>query len=422
MNTVKSICSVSPAKISDNPRLVKELQTIELLGYKSSAIVGAHGGSGISFDDEVVASLASEIIGIRYGPGAGLSRLVQVPGRVASRSILSLCPFDIPALVERGFHDVTPGLTRSAVARKADLYIAHYVAALPAVAKAAAVHGARYAFDAEDFHPGDLPDTPKNRLEKRLVQAIEARYLPGAAFVTAAAPLIADAYAAAYGIARPTVVLNVFPRSHAPTGPTPRGSATPGPSLYWFSRTIGPRRGLMVAIEGIARAASQPHLYLRGWAERGYQAKLLKHARSLGVADRLHFLDPASPFELERLGSQYDLGFCGEKGITVSRDIALTNKLFSYLLSGLPVIASNIAAHRDIQPQIGDAMVNFDMRDPGALAAAIDGYLMNPTRLAAARERAWRLGRDRFNWETEQEALMKVLGRSVRDLKPAPVA
>lgn len=411
MNTVKSICSVSPANISDNPRLVKELQTIERLKYKGSAVVGMHGGAGISFDSEVGSSLASEIVGIPFGPGAGVSRrLSQVPARIASRALLRLSSLDFQVLVERGFHDVVPGLTRAAVARKADLYIAHYVAALPAAARAAARHGARYAFDAEDFHPGDLPDTPENRLQNRLIKAIEARYLPGAAFVTAAAPLIADAYASTYGIPRPTVVLNVFPRSHAPTGPTPRGSATPGPSLYWFSRTVGPRRGLEVAVEGIARAASRPHLYLRGRPEQGYQAKLLAHAQSLGVADHLHFLEPVSPFELERLGGQYDLGFCGELDVTVNRGIALTNKLFSYLLSGLPVIASDIAAHRDIQPRIGEAMVNFDMRDPGALAAAIDGYLLNPDRLASARAHAWRLGQDRFNWETEQESLAKLLG------------
>jgi len=221
MTPVRSICSISPAKISNNPRLVKELQTIEFMGIKPRAIVGVHGGSDVSFDDEVGSSLTAEILGIPYGPSAGLSRrLAQVPGRVASRAVLRLCPFDIPALVERGFHDVSPSLTRAAVARRADLYIAHYVAALPAAARAAAAHGTRYAFDAEDFHPGDLPDTPEGRLWKRLIRAIEAKYLPGAAFVTASAPLIADAYAAAYGIARPTVVLNVFPRSHAPAGLT----------------------------------------------------------------------------------------------------------------------------------------------------------------------------------------------------------
>lgn len=410
MDTIKSICSISPANISDNPRLIKELQAIEIAGFKSSAVVGTHGSSNRLFDAKVGASLSSDIVSIPYGPGAGFARRVtQAPVRIGSRAVLRLCPFDIQTLVERGFHDVTPGLTRAAIAQNADLYIAHYVAALPAAARAAAVNGGLYAFDAEDFHPGDLPATPENHLENRLIKAIEARYLPGAAFVTAAAPLIADAYASTYGIPRPTVVLNVFPRSHAPAGPTPVGSATPGPSLYWFSRTVGPRRGLEVAVEGIARATSQPHLYLRGRPEYGYRETLLAHARSHGVAERLHFLEPVSPFELERLGGQYDLGFCGEFDVTVNRGIALTNKLFSYLLSGLPVIASDIAAHRDIQPLVGDAMVNFDMKDPAALAAALDGYLLNPDRLASARAHAWRLGQDRFNWEVERESLTTVI-------------
>ena len=131
---------------------------------------------------------------------------------------------------------------------KADLYIAHYPAALPAAAKSAARHGARYAFDAEDFHLGDLPDLPKHEHERRRLRAIEGAYLPRAAYVTAASPGIADAYVKGYGIKRPAVVLNVFPLSRAPASTTPRGTVEPGPSLYWFSQTIGPDRGLEAAV------------------------------------------------------------------------------------------------------------------------------------------------------------------------------
>ena len=77
-----------------------------------------------------------------------------------------------------------------------------------------------------------------------MISLIESRWLPGCAYMTAVSPGIADAYVENYGVAQPHVVLNVFPKSHAPSGATPRGTARPGPSLYWFSQTIGPDRGL----------------------------------------------------------------------------------------------------------------------------------------------------------------------------------
>ena len=142
---------------------------------------------------------------------------------------------------------------------RVDLYIAHYPAALPAVATAARKYGTRYAYDAEDFHIGDWPDDAKYDGERRLVREIESRYLQGCAYVTAASPGIAEAYVDTYGIKRPRVVLNAFPLGHALPNPTPQGTVRPRPSLYWFSQTIGPDRGLECAVRAIALDAACDH-------------------------------------------------------------------------------------------------------------------------------------------------------------------
>jgi glycosyltransferase involved in cell wall biosynthesis len=287
---------------------------------------------------------------------------------------------------------------------------------LPAAAGAAAKHGAAYAFDAEDFHLGDAPETPDTALARRLIQDIESRYLPGASYLTAASPMIADAYAETYKVNQPKVVLNVFPRGHAPLSPMPRGSAVPGPSLYWFSQTIGPGRGIETALEAIARAATAPHLYLRGTPAAGYDHALHELARRHGVADRLHILAPGAPKEMERLGTQYDLGFSGETGFSRNNSWALGNKLFSYLLGGVPIMASDIPSHRAIAPQLGEAMSLFPIGDASALAGLLDRLLLDPARLAAARAHAWRLGQERYCWEVEQHNLVAAVGCALSQL------
>jgi glycosyltransferase involved in cell wall biosynthesis len=321
-----------------------------------------------------------------------------------------------PGLETSAHHPAGQDLAAAACAVRADLYIAHYVAALPAAAKAARLHHARYAFDAEDFHLGDLPDDPRHAFEKRLIRAIESRWLPGAAYVTAAAPLIAEAYAQTYGIGHPTVVLNTFPRSQAPAAPTQAGTARPGPSVYWFSQTIGPGRGLETALEAIAVAQSLPHLYLRGDPAPGYREWLEDRARQLGVADRLHFLCPVAPGELERSGAAYDIGYVGETGETRNRAIALTNKLFSYLSSGIPITASDIPAHIDLAPQLADAMTIHPIGDARRLAAQFDKLLNDRNGLATARARAWSLGQGRFSWEIQLPNLLRTLEYNVGPL------
>lgn len=308
-------------------------------------------------------------------------------------------------VVRRAQHPIAGGLDRAAKAIAADLYIAHYVAALPAAAAAARLHGAVYAFDAEDYHLGDLPDLPEHAFEHQLIHTIEGRYLPRAAFVTAAAPLIAETYAGAYGIAVPTTILNTFPSSAAPASPTNGGTINPGPSIYWFSQIIGPGRGLESLIDAAALAEAAPHIYLRGASAQGFAAKLRSRADRLGIGARLHLLDPIAPGDLERDGAQFDIGYAGEVMNSPNHERALSNKLFSYLSSGIPVIMSETPAQRALAPELGAAAMIFAQGDAEALARAIDAML-EPERLANARNAAWRLGQERFSWETEAAKLL----------------
>jgi len=410
---MKRICLISPGHLSTNPRLVKEAQSLQGAGYKVSVIHGRFKKWGTE-NDVAIARQISKTLAVPFGPveAKRISYFKQSMVRHCAK-LLVKAKLNTISIFETAHHPIVKDLITAALAERADLYIAHYVAALPAAARAAQRHDALFAFDAEDFHLGDLPDLPEHRLEKKLIKTIEGYYLPRAAYMTAASPMIAEAYADTYGIALPTTVLNVFPKRNAASAPSPSGTAHPAPSVYWFSQTIGPGRGLETAIEAISRAASKPHLYLRGAVSSGFREALSKLALTVGASDRLHFLDPATPEELERLGSAYDLGFVGEAPKTRNRAIALTNKLFSYILGGLPILASDIPAHRRLADEFGCAMRLFPENDPASLAKVIDDLLLNPSRLASARNHTWRLGQERFNWDIEQIRFLDTVSRAL---------
>lgn len=401
------ICIATPGPVGSNPRVVKEADTLSAAGYDVHVISTRTLDVVDLRDDDILANVAwtSERIDLRRSLPRKALRLLQMAAKGINRAT---------GLAEaEAFSPFAHALKARILAQKADLYIAHYVATLPLAARAARLHNARYAFDAEDFHSGELPD---GAAENESIREIEGRWLPGCAYVTAASPGIADAYRETYGVVRPSVVLNAFPRSQAPKAVHPRGTAAPEPTVYWFSQSIGPDRGLECAVRAVALARTRPHLHLRGNDAYGFGAELMRLAASVGAAERVHLLAPAPPHEMEALAAIHDVGLVSETGYTRNRQIALTNKQFTYFLAGLPAIMSDTPGHIAFAEQAPGAAFLYKAEDPEDLAQRLDMLLEDPSRLARARETSFQLGQTRFNWETEQTTLLE----RVRLALPSP--
>lgn len=396
------ICIVTPGQLGSNPRVVKEATALAEAGHAVTVIATRVMAAVEPRDQAVLASAAYTVRRIVFGNG-WLWRFERLRQMVARR-LFALLPS--PRVAAIAISPMAPQLRRAAMAERADLYIAHYPPALPAVAAAAATARTKFAFDAEDFHAGERAAGLEQALDNRIIAALERRFLPAAAHVTAGSPGIAQAYAEAYRIDPPTVVLNSFPRDRA--GPCPPELVEPDrpARIYWFSQVIGPGRGLEPLVEAIARSRFRPSLALRGMIGDAYRAGLHALAQRSGVADRLELLDPLEPDRLEADGAAYDIGYVGELAETHNRQIALTNKLFSYLSSGLAVLASDISAHRTIAPEFGHAIKLFPTGDAAGLAARLDEWLADRAALQAARRAAWALGQQRFAWERDKAALL----------------
>lgn len=401
------ICLITPGQLSTNPRIVKEADALTEAGHQVSVICTRMATWATETDREFADRDWTVSACIPLGPfERPMKRIYRgVRRRIARKVFESVV--QTQSIAEMAWHDVTRELIRAARRVPADFYIAHYPAALPAAAKAARDRNVGYAYDAEDFHLGDPPASAAFESIRALTRRIEGAYLAGASYVTAASPGIADAYASAYGINRPTVVLNVFPRSNAPASPTESGCALPGPSIYWFSQTIGKDRGLECAVRAISIAQCRPHLYLRGRPAAGFEARLASVAAEYGVPGHVHLLEPTTPSSLERLAAQYDLGLAAETGGTENHRVALANKIFTYALAGIPILLSDIPAHRDFAQRLGSSARLFAVEDPYGLAQSMDAFLSEPTQQRADRRRSlWELAQATLNWDTEKAILL----------------
>jgi glycosyltransferase involved in cell wall biosynthesis len=415
MTARKKVCLITQMHPSGNPRLVKEADALSDAGYTVEVIAPDYSSEWRIADEEFRDRAWRIIARPRFGPESPrTTRVLELSRRLAAGIATRNLGLMHPVIVRAAWHPAAPALVKNAKNINADLYIAHLVAALPAAAIAAEKHGAVYGFDAEDFHLGDPPAAPEFDYVRRLTRKIEGCYLPGCAYMTAASPLISAAYATTYGIPAPEVVLNVFPLARAMASPTAAGTATPGPSVYWFSQTIGPGRGLECAVRAISTAQAKPHLYLRGNPAAGYLYHLEQMASREGVADRIHILPLASPSKMEHLASVYDVGLSGEPGGTPNNQMALGNKLFSYMLAGLPIAMSATPAHAAFAPQLGRAAQLFSIDEPRSLAAVLDFWLGNSDALAEARRASWELGQKQFNWDISKSLFLETVGRMLR--------
>ena len=413
------VCLISPGHVASNPRLVKEADALESAGFHVRVVAGNYMAAIQPLDQTILSQ--ARWSWVQVGADQKLNYLRQRAIQEAAKKVASTGWMPHLSIATWAHSPVSRQLALAAMAEQADLYIAHCLAALPAAAWAAQKHQARLGFDAEDFHPGELPNIPQNRVEIRVRHHLEQSLLPQCHHLTAASPLIAEAYRNHYGVQmRP--ILNVFPLSEAPPSPDWQQKIPvedrmnqrfgPEPSLYWFSQTIGPGRGLETIIRAMGKMQTRVRLHLRGMLATGYESTLRQLAKSVGVNDYLHFLPSAPPAEMVCLAAYHDIGLSLEQTEPLNRAICLTNKIFVYLLAGLPVVMSKTPAQEKLSHQLGEAALVIGDQ-PAEIATSLDRWLRHPEKLREQQQKAWHSGRETYNWDREKLKFLDVIAQAL---------
>jgi len=410
MNAGVSICLITPGHLASTPRLVKAADALAGAGHRVHVVAGRHFAPAEPLDAAILAQAQWTCTRVAYA--AGTAGAVRRLLRQLARRRLARHPAAL-ALAARAQHAGATALMAAAARVPAAFYFGHGgVAGLAAAAAAAGRRGVAYGFDAEDWHEEESDFVRHDPAERAAVRGLLRAFLPGARVVTCAAPLIGEAFARTYGVA-PVCVLNVFPRAEAPAAPVPPPTPTADQpaTLYWFSQTIGPGRGLEGLLDVLGRLRTPATLHLRGFVDDAYREALTARAAAAGARPPV-FLPPAPAAEMARLAAGAHLGLSLEQSQPPNRDLCLTNKIFTYLLAGVPVALTPTRAQRALAPELGDAAVMVDLDTPDETAAALDAWLERRAVPAAAA--AWRLGCDRFNWDREQAVLLAALAPLLR--------
>lgn len=412
----RRICLITPTHLAANPRLVKEADALAEGGYDVRVVACQYMDWAMDADRTILerARWRANLVcwksdmqpylfwksRLRQHIYCRLLELLRSDGLSEGDEELALYAYDrvIPELLKQVLND------------PADLYIAHNLQALPVAAIAARKHHAKVGFDAEDFHSGMLPFRATPSITERLTEFFENLYLSKCDYITASSPGIAEAYAAKYGISKPLPILNVFPLSHRPQEFRPSKESDPL-TLYWFSQTIGPNRGLEDIVQALGVLRNQNiQLHLRGNWQAGYRVQLSELATSVGLnPQQIIAHAPAPPDEMVRLSAQYDVGLALEQRVSENREVCLTNKIFTYLLGGNAVIATATKGQRPVIEAIGAAGFCYEPGDVNRLAGGIKLMHENRLYLQRARRLAWDWGTRKYNWDLEKKKFLRVI-------------
>ncbi|MDF5731189.1 MAG: glycosyltransferase [Rhizonema sp. PD38] len=333
---------------------------------------------------------------------------VRLQGRLAKERFQRFGTFS-PTLLGYG----AKAMLKAAYQVNANLTIVHSEAGLW-VGNQLLDKGFRVGVDFEDWFSKDLlPEALTTRPTAQLA-ALERRLARECTYCLTTSHAMAEAMADAYQEPKPTVIYNVFPwAEREQIDGQKRDRLNPKePSIHWFSQTIGPGRGLETLFLALPHLKTPVEIHLRGnYPESARQ--WLEALVPCEWRDRI-FIHPTVPnTELLSRIAEHDIGLALECPDIPSRNFTITNKLFQYLQAGLAVIATSTLGQKEVLSQIPTSSRLIVGDNPKTLTQALNDLLQNPEKLIAAKSAALQAAKDKFNWESQVETLLRVTERAI---------
>jgi glycosyltransferase involved in cell wall biosynthesis len=205
---------------------------------------------------------------------------------------------------------------------------------------------------------------------------------------------------------RPITILRNVPAVERDVLPVDPGYPTDRAVLLYQGGIYATARAFRETIEALRELPGVDFVIL-GFGRESEIELIKSWSRELGVAHRVHVLPPRPFDELVGTAAAATVGIVPIKPVNLGSFWGDTNKLYEYLMAGLPVVASDLP---EIRPTVtaGDPPVGelFDPSSPSSIAAAVRRVIEDPATYRRRREEARRLALERFNWGIEEQRLL----------------
>lgn len=398
-----NIVLITTGQPSVNPRIVKEADAFQNAGYDVTVLYCYMISWATENDKILLKNVKWKYKLVGGSPTSKKYYYLFTKIRIKLFKIVNRWIGNRFLIAERSQARAFDELLREAKKIKANWYIGHNIGALPVVIKAATFHQAKSGFDFEDYHRGE--GHVKYTLDRIIF--LENKYVLSLHYFSTASTLITMAIKNDHqNFFGPVItLLNCFPLRQQPVF-NPKKQDDKTLQLFWFSQTIGINRGLELLINALNYLDDKSiHLTLAGRCNDDMFLYIKNFAGPM--INNIHLIGILQPEELLLFSSKFDVGLALELSLPLNRNICLTNKVFTYLLSGNAIIFSNTTMQMDFNTlyNIGELYIYNDYK---SLAKKILKY-KNINKLNDQKLKNYKLATSKLNWDEEFKKLLKIV-------------
>jgi glycosyltransferase involved in cell wall biosynthesis len=251
--------------------------------------------------------------------------------------------------------------------------------------------------------PELVPSAAKLRRLDRRERRVWRR---ASAYVTLTRAL-ADELAERYGPRNNVFVVpdGAYPSGHAP-------SSAPAVATAAYAGHLYPWKGVDVFIRALALTPGVRGLIIGGHPKEPDRMRIERLARVAGVSDRLEMTGLVPAPEVPDHLARASMLVLPNTSTAISERYTSPLKLFEYLWTGLPIVASDLPAIREVLTH-GTTALLVRPGDPEALSAALRTLAADASLAASLGTAARALAPD-FTWSRRAERLEPVLAAAVR--------
>ena len=403
---MKKIAMIVWNEFLNDARVLKEAQTLQSAGYQVR--VFALHTPGVTRQQERLEG-GIEVFRVARSPLWRLRKrkIASAPAPSTSRSQGPIGKLgfkhQLLRLVARAWTHTT--LLAHMVRFRANVVHSHDVNTLPTAWLASRMSRARLVYDAHEI------STSREGYDsfRKLVGMVEKRLMPRADGTITTTDARAKYFARAYQVTRPTVLQN-RPRLTR-CGRTNRIREELGLTEQWpiivYQGGLQQGRGLEKLIR---TAGNVPDAYFVLIGGGRLAHSLSQIIEELELQDRVRIIPTVPLAELPSYTASADIGVQPIENTCLNHYTTDSNKLFEYLIAGLPVVATDFPEIRRIVRK-NDVGVLVPANDPTSLAHALNVLVSDGCLREAYAENA-RSTSATLNWE-EQEARLTDLYKKV---------
>lgn len=301
----------------------------------------------------------------------------------------------------------TAALAREITRWSPDVVHAHDSDTLAAAWRAAHAAHAKFVYDAHELFPDQFVGEGVGSIAavRWWWRAVERRYIPRADAALTVSPGLAQLLHERFGV-EATVVRNApklrpLERSDRLRRELGLGEGT---AIMLYQGLLLPERGLVPLVRAMEHVDGAV-LVIQGTGSE--ESAMREAATAGGLGDRVRFMGWVPPEDSHEYATGADIGVVIYEATTLNNRLAGPNKLFVYLMAGLPIAARDFPGPRDIVvgEQVGDV---FEFATAESIAATLNRMLSDRASLAETAVRARRLAETTYNWDAEKTVLIGV--------------